>query len=144
MACRSAARLKPGLFSLTVPTGGKTLASLAFALEHAKQHGRDRVIYAILFTSIIEQTVDVFRDFLGGDAILEYHSALAPKPSEETNRSRLASENWDAPLIVTTTVQLFESLFADRPSKVRKLHNLVGSVLILDEAQAIALCFHDH
>ena len=133
--CRERARETPGLFSLTVPTGGgKTLSSLAFALEHAKCHDKRRVIYTIPYTSIIEQTANVFRDIFP-DAVIEHHSNLDPE--KETVKSRLAAENWDAPLIVTTNVQFFESLFAVRTSRCRKLHNIVNSVVVLDEAQLL-------
>ena len=140
--CRSKAIGKPGFYSLTVPTGGgKTLSSLAFALRHCVQNDLDRVIYAIPFTSIIEQTAEVFRKTFegfpaGGDAlVLEHHSNF--DPDRETTRNRLTSENWDAPLIVTTNVQLFESLFANRTSRCRKLHNIAKSVIVLDEAQML-------
>jgi CRISPR-associated endonuclease/helicase Cas3 len=138
--CREAAHLATGFFTLEVPTGGgKTLSSLSFALTHAAHHSQQRVIYAIPYTSIIEQTADVFRSAFAelGEVVVEHHSQAESDATQETARSRLACENWDAPLVVTTNVQLFESLFAARTSRCRKLHNLVGSVIVLDEAQQL-------
>ena len=155
--CRQAGILEKGIFSLTVPTGGgKTLSSLAFALEHAKQHGFRRIIYVIPFTSIIEQNAAVFEKVLGAEAVLQHHctydadTALAGKSIKELDfgwdeagiarlamQKRLASENWEATLVVTTAVQFFESLYARKSSRCRKLHNIANSVVILDEAQML-------
>jgi CRISPR-associated endonuclease/helicase Cas3 len=140
---RAKAASRRGVFTLNVPTGGgKTLASLAFALDHARHHGMDRVVTAIPFTSVIDQTAGIFRSVLGNDVVLEHHSAIEEEKlskSEARDKLRLAMEDWAAPIIVTTNVQLLESLFSDRPSRCRKLHNLANAVIILDEAQTIPL-----
>jgi CRISPR-associated endonuclease/helicase Cas3 len=146
--CRDAATKAPGFFTLTVPTGGgKTLSSLSFALKHALQHGMRRVIYVAPFTSIIEQNAQVMRDIVSPletesfTPLIEHHSSLSP--DDETLQSRLAAENWDAPIIVTTAVQFYESLFAAKTSRSRKLHNIANSVVILDEAQTLPVSFLD-
>lgn len=144
-ACLDAASQTPGIFSLTVPTGGgKTLASLRFALQHALQHGMKRIIYVIPYTSIIEQTAEVFRQLfaeLGDHVVLEHHSNIreAEQDSKTLLWAKLVSENWDAPLIITTSAQFFDSLHAAKPSKCRKLHNIAKSIIILDEAQMLPI-----
>ena len=150
--CIASAPRPPGLFTLTVPTGGgKTLASLSFALEHALRHGMRRVVYVVPFTSIIEQTASVFRQALGTtDDVLEHHVSFdwdGAKAAREDGgegpdgiaKLRRAEETWDVPVVVTTAVQFFESLFANRTSRCRKLHNLANAVIVLDEAQTLPL-----
>lgn len=146
-SCLSAATGGPGVFRLAAPTGaGKTIASMAFALRHAAEHGHERVVVAVPFISITEQTADVYRSVFEMDGreniVLEHHSGAYPESHGEDFAqaavwSRLAAENWDAPVVVTTTVQLFESLFSNMPSRCRRLHRLARSVIIVDEAQAL-------
>lgn len=127
-----------GLYQLTVPTGGgKTISSLAFGLQHARKHHLDRVIYVIPYTSIIEQNAQVFKDILGEGNVLEDHCNIVYEGSEELKKIQLASENWDCPIVVTTNVQFFESLFSNKTSKCRKLHNIANSVIIFDETQML-------
>lgn len=131
-----------GIYTLTVPTGGgKTISSLAFALSMAKEKRMNRIIYVIPYTSIIDQTAEVFSEILGESNVLEHHSGVkyqfneTDDLGEDEYRKLLVSENWDCPVIVTTSVQFFESLFSNRPSSCRKLHNIASSVIVFDEAQ---------
>ncbi len=145
--CLTAARNKPGFFALTVPTGGgKTLSGMAFALAHARAHDLNRVIVVIPYLSIIEQNAATYRRVLDPDErglVVEHHSGTGSCPDENSDRSaaelelELATENWDAPIIVTTSVQFIESLFANRPAACRKLHNVARAVVVLDEVQAL-------
>lgn len=144
--CERAGEEPPGLFRMTVPTGGgKTLAGMGFALRHAMSHGKRQVIVAVPYTTITEQAADVYRAIFGEHMVLEHHSAAQlslqegqdGEPSAEHVWPRLAAENWDAPIVVTTTVQLFQSLLGKDVSSSRKLHNVAQSVLILDEVQML-------
>lgn len=139
--CLDAGNGPKGIYTLSVPTGGgKTVSSLAFALRHAVTNGMDRIIYVVPYTSIIEQNAAVFRRILGDKNVVEHHSGAVSDTPDETGKEgtrRLATENWDAPVIVTTAVQFFESLYSNRPSKCRKLHNIANSVIVFDEAQML-------
>lgn len=136
--CLDGGNLDKGLFRLTVPTGGgKTVASMAFALRHAVKHHMRRVIYVVPYTSIIEQNAQIFREILGAENVLENHCNVDYGDSEELKPMHLAAENWDKPVVVTTNVQFFESLFSNKSSKCRKLHNIANSVIVFDEAQML-------
>ena len=147
--CRQSASEIPGFYSLTVPTGGgKTLSSLLWAMLHAVRHGKDRIIIAIPYTSIIVQTAAILRKIFGAENVLEHHSVFDAEVAfneygEDIDgmklSQRLATENWDYPIVVTTNVQLFQSMFSNKPSSCRKLHNVCNSVLILDEVQMLPM-----
>lgn len=138
--CVSTADMAKGFYSLTVPTGGgKTLSSLVWALRHAVHNGMKRIIIAIPYTSIIVQTASILKKIFGEESVLEHHSNFDPQSvkKEFRHKAKLATENWDYPIVVTTNVQLFESMFSNKPSDCRKLHNIVNSVIILDEVQTL-------
>ncbi|MDD6034717.1 MAG: CRISPR-associated helicase Cas3' [Lachnospiraceae bacterium] len=145
--CKEKGKSDPGVFSLTVPTGGgKTIASMLFALEHAKEYRKERIIYVIPYTSIIEQNAALYREILGEKNVLEHYANVSIDSGEDENDERkkqhlLSMENWDAPVVVTTSVQFFESLFSNKSSKCRKLHNIANSVVVFDEAQMIPLFY---
>lgn len=131
---------KPGLFSLTVPTGGgKTLTSMDFSLKHAIANKMDRIIYVIPYCSILEQTGKIFCDIFGEENVLLHYSTAIQKSTDECDPNAFSSEQWDQPIILTTSVQFFESLYSNRPSRSRKLHNICNSVIIFDEAQMLPI-----
>jgi CRISPR-associated endonuclease/helicase Cas3 len=133
---RELSSLEPGVYRLPAPTGsGKTITAAGFAIHHAARHGKARVIVAVPFTTITEQNAAVYRTLVGADAVLEHHS----NAELDTRGLRLAAENWDAPFVVTTTVQLFDSLFGNKPARSRKVHRLANAVIVLDEVQALPL-----
>ncbi len=141
---REGQQLKRGIYTLTVPTGGgKTIASVAFAINHAISSGLKRIIYVVPYTSIIEQTADVFRRVFGEKNVLEHHSNALYEINDEADSSGYsllkATENWNLPIVITTAVQFFESLYSNRSSKCRKLHNIANSVVVFDEAQMIPI-----
>lgn len=140
-SCRQLASDKQGLYYLTVPTGGgKTFSSLRFSLHHAKQHKLDRIIYVIPYTSIIDQNaseVAKIFDSISKEIVLEHHSNLVPE--KDTYRNRILSENWDAPIVFTTSVQLLETLFGGGTRSVRRMHQLAKSVIIFDEIQTLPI-----
>lgn len=136
--CEVKGNCAPGFFELNVPTGGgKTIASVIWAVNHAINHDKKRIIIAIPFTSIIVQTAAILRDIFGSENVIEHHSSV--NPDKMDRHASLACENWDAPIVVTTNVQLFESIFSNRPASCRKLHSLCNSVVILDEIQSLPL-----
>jgi CRISPR-associated endonuclease/helicase Cas3 len=133
-SCLAKSSFSPGYFTATIPTGGgKTRSLVAFALQHAIEHDLDRIVIAVPYTSIIEQNAAVYRDVFGDENVVEHHSLA----ELENPRHEKSTENWDAPIIITTTVQLFESLYAARSGKARKIHRLAESVIILDEMQSL-------
>ena len=149
-SCRThGAESDPGIYTLSLPTGaGKTISSMAWALEMAIRNHHDRIIYVIPYTSIITQTAMVFREIFGKENILEHHSEVVveqqtedDKSDEQMSRLKFLTENWDAPIILTTNVQFFESLFASKPAKCRKVHSIANSVIVMDEVQALPESF---